>query len=232
MVGKAVAGYHEGWLTIFTGAAPVTDKTADPHPITTLAALQALYGPPAETSLRKEVDHIHPMYRAMIEASPFAVLATVGPEGLDVSPRGDAPGFVVVQDERTLLLPDRRGNNRIDSLKNVLADPRVSLIFLIPGVGETLRVNGRATISVTPDLLRRFVVHGKPPATVLVVTVDTVFFQCSKALVRSRLWDPAAQIDRRSLPSTGTILSALTAAAIDADTYDQALPARVQANLY
>jgi uncharacterized protein len=204
----------------------------DPHRITDVAALDALYGEPAETSLRKEVDHVHPVYRTMIEASPFAVLATVGPDGLDVSPRGDAPGFVVVQDERTLLVPDRRGNNRLDSLRNVLADPRVSLIFLIPGVGETLRVNGRATISADPALLKRFVVNDKPPATVLVVAVQTVFFQCSKALVRSRLWDPAAQIERGRLPSTGTMLSALTAAAIDADTYDRALPARVQANLY
>ena len=210
----------------------MAELTTDPHRIADVAALEALYGQPAETSLRKEVDHIHPMYRKMIEVSPFAVLATSGPDGLDVSPRGDAPGFVVVQDEHTLLLPDRRGNNRIDSLRNVLADPRVSLIFLIPGVGETLRVNGRATISVAPDLLQRFVVNGKAPATVLVVKVDTVFFQCSKALVRSRLWDAAAQVDRRSLPSTGTMLSALTEATIDADTYDQALPARVQANLY
>ena len=210
----------------------MAEPMTDPHRIADVAALEALYGEPAETSLRKEVDHVHPMYRTMIEASPFALLATSGQDGLDVSPRGDAPGFVLVQDEHTLLVPDRRGNNRIDSLRNVLADPRVSLIFLIPGVGETLRVNGRATISADPALLQRFVVHGKAPATVLVVAVETVFFQCSKALVRSRLWDPAAQIDRSRLPSTGTMLSALTAKAIDADTYDQALPARVQANLY
>ena len=206
--------------------------TTDVHRIIDVAALEALYGEVKETSRRKEVDHIHPMYRALIESSPFVVLATCGPDGLDVSPRGDAPGFVVVQDERTLLLPDRRGNNRIDSLRNVLTDPRVALIFMIPGVGETLRVNGHAAISVEPALLQRFVVNGNPPASVLVVTVDTVFFQCSKALVRSRLWDPAAQIDRRSLPSTGTMLAALTESAIDADTYDCELPARVQANLY
>ena len=209
-------------------AAPMTD----PHRIADVAALEALYGQPAETSLRKEVDHLHPLYRTLIEASPFAVLATVGPEGLDVSPRGDAPGFVIVQDEHTLLVPDRRGNNRLDSLRNVLADPRVALIFMIPGVGETLRVNGRASITADPGLLQRFTVNGQAPATVLVVAVETVFFQCSKALVRSRLWDPAAQIERSRLPSTGTILSALTHAAIDADTYDRALPARVQANLY
>jgi PPOX class probable FMN-dependent enzyme len=202
------------------------------HHVTSLQSLQALYGESAETSRRKEVDHIHPVYRQLIEASPFAVLATSGPDGLDASPRGDAPGFVRVQDEHTLLLPDRRGNNRIDSLRNVLADPRVALIFLIPGMGETLRVNGHATISVDPALLARFTVNGKLPASVLVVKVSTAFFQCSKAVVRARLWDAAAQIDRRSLPSTGTMLSMLTDAAIDAEAYDQALPARLQANLY
>lgn len=208
------------------------DASTDPHSIDTLAALEALYGSPAQTSLRKEVDHVHPVYRTMIEASPFVSLASSGPDGLDVSPRGDAPGFVTVHDDRTLLLPDRRGNNRLDSLRNVLSDPRVALLFLVPGVGETLRVNGRARISASPELLRRFVVNGKTPATVLVLTVDSVYFQCSKSLVRSRLWDAESQVDRCSLPSTGTMLSALTQAEIDADAYDRALPARVQANLY
>jgi uncharacterized protein len=210
----------------------MTAPTVTPLRITDVAALEALYGEVKESSRRKEVDHLHPMYRTLIEASPFVVLATAGPDGLDVSPRGDAPGFVIAEDEHTLLLPDRRGNNRIDSLRNVLSDPRVALFFMIPGVGETLRVNGRASISADPELLQRFVVDGKAPTTVLVVAVDTAFFQCSKALVRSHLWDQAAKIDRSSLPSTGKILSALTQAAIDADTYDRELPARVQANLY
>ena len=122
----------------------------DPHRIPDLETLAALYGEPGEASIRKEVDHLHPYYRALIEAAPFAVLATAGPEGLDASPRGDAPGFVVVEDERTLLLPDRRGNNRVDSLRNVIRDPRVALLFLVPGIGETLRVNGRAHLSVAP----------------------------------------------------------------------------------
>jgi len=208
------------------------DATPDPHAIDTLTALEALYGTPSQTSLRKEVNHVHPVYRAMIEASPFVALATRGPDGLDVSPRGDAPGFVIVQDDKTLLIPDRRGNNRLDSLRNVLSDPHVALLFLVPGVGETLRVNGRARISASPALVERFVVNGKAPATVLVVAVDSVYFQCSKSLVRSRLWEPATQIDRSRLPSTGTMLSALTRAKIDAQAYDLALPARVQANLY
>src|SRR5215469_3865863 len=150
--------------------------TGSPHVITDIPALERLYGAPSEASIVKEVDHVHPVYRKLIEAAPFAVLATSGPAGLDASPRGDGPGFVKVEDERTLLLPDRRGNNRTDSLRNIIADPRVALLFLIPGIGETLRVNGRAALSVDPALLRRFVVEGKEPRSVLVISVETVFF--------------------------------------------------------
>ena len=132
-----------------------------PHAIDTLAQLEALYGRPGEASLRKVADHLHPLYQALIAASPFAVLATCNADGLDTSPRGDPPGFVAVQDEKTLLLPERRGNHRIDSLRNIVADPRVALLFLIPGVGETLRVKGRARITVAPELLARFAVEGR-----------------------------------------------------------------------
>lgn len=202
------------------------------HIIGDAALLHQLYGSPPEASLGKEVDHVHPHYRALIEASPFVVLATSGPGGLDASPRGDAAGFVVVEDEKTLLLPDRRGNNRIDSLENIIADPRVALLFLIPGIGETLRVNGRADISTDPVLLQRFAVDGKAPRTVLVIHVETTYFQCSRAIARSRLWDPAIQIARNALPSTGTMLSTLSNAAIDADTYDREQPEKVKATLY
>ena len=202
------------------------------HRIDDLAALAALYGEPGETSLRKEADHLHPHYRALVEASPFAVLATCGPEGLDASPRGDAPGFVAVEDAHTLLLPDRRGNNRTDSLRNVIRDPRVALLFLVPGVGETLRVNGRAHISVAPQLLARFEVDGKLPRSVLVVRIDTVYFQCSRALVRSALWDASRHVARASLPSAGSILSALSGAQIDGAAYDRELPGRLQTSLY
>jgi PPOX class probable FMN-dependent enzyme len=204
----------------------------DPHRIVDTDTLAALYGAPGETSLRKEVDRVHPVYRALIEASPFAVLATSGPDGLDASPRGDAPGFVVVEDEHTLLLPDRRGNNRADSLRNVIHDPRVALLFMVPGVGETLRVNGRAHISIDPALLARFAVDDKLPRSVLVVQVDAVYFQCSRAIVRSALWDASRQVARASLPSPGTILSTLTAAQIDGAAYDRDLPARVKSSLY
>lgn len=187
------------------------------HLVRDLAALEALYGAVDSRSLDKEVDHVHPLYAAFIRAAPFCVLATSGPNGLDASPRGDRPGFVEIADDRTLLIPDRRGNNRIDSLRNVLDDPKVALLFLVPGVGETLRVNGRAEISVAPDLLERFAVDGKPPRSVLVIKVETVFFQCSRALVRAELWNVDAQVPRKALPSAGTILAALSADKFDGE---------------
>lgn len=200
--------------------------------ITTLEALERRYGRANPNSLLKELDHLHPHYRAMIEAAPFVAIATVGAEGTDCTPRGDAPGFVEVEDERTLLIPDRPGNNRIDTLRNIVADPRVSLLFLVPGVGETLRVNGRAAISIDPALLARFAVSGKPPRSVLVVSVERVYFQCSKAVVRSRLWDPATQIPRSALPSTGTMLRDFSAGAVDGEAYDRELPQRIPGQLY
>ncbi|VFR20668.1 Phosphohydrolase (MutT/nudix family protein) [plant metagenome] len=194
--------------------------------------MEALYGSPAAASIRKEIDYLHPHYQAFVKAAPFVALATQGPDGLDVSPRGDPAGFVHLHDDRTLLLPDRRGNNRIDSLRNIVHDPRVALLFLIPGVGETLRVNGRAVITTDPGLLARFAVAGKLPLSVLVVHVEKVFFQCSRAVLRARLWDPAVQIARTALPSTGTILQDLSQAEIDGKAYDAALPGRVKATMY
>ena len=197
--------------------------------ITTSAQLAELFGESAPASLQKEVPFIHPHYRALIEASPFAILATSGPGGLDASPRGDAPGFIVVEDPTTLLLPERRGNNRADSLHNIITDPRVALLFLIPGKGETLRVNGRATILVTPSLLSRFAVDGKPPKCVLSIKVEAAYFQCARAILRSQLWDaPRAE----GLPSAGRMLAALSAGGIDGQAYDAALPARQKDTLY
>ena len=201
------------------------------HLVTTADQLAALYGVPLETATGKEVPYVHPHYRALIEASPFAVLATSGPGGLDASPRGDPPGFVVVEDDKTLLMPDRRGNNRIDSLRNIVADPRVALLFLIPGIGETLRVNGHARISVDPALLGRFGVDGKLPRSVIVIDVHTVFFQCARAIQRSQLWSPVPA-GERTVPTPGAILSALTQSRIDGEQYDRELPARQRATLY
>ncbi|MDE2583182.1 MAG: pyridoxamine 5'-phosphate oxidase family protein [Rhodospirillales bacterium] len=204
----------------------------DPHRITDEATLAALYGQPSEAAIRKEVDHVPPVYRAFIEAAPFVAVATSGPGGMDVSPRGDAAGFVTVDGPTTLLIPDRRGNNRLDTLRNLIHDPRLALLFLIPGVGETLRVNGRGAISVAPDLLARFPVHGKLPRSVIVVTVERVYFQCPKALVRSELWNPAKHLPRSALPSSGTILAALTEGAVGGAAYDAAYPARLRETIY
>ncbi|HEX6005521.1 MAG TPA: pyridoxamine 5'-phosphate oxidase family protein [Burkholderiales bacterium] len=202
------------------------------HRITDAATLEKLYGKPAGAAVAKEVDYLHPHYQRMIAASPFVVLATNGPGGVDTSPRGDAPGFVAVEDEKTLLLPDRPGNNRIDSLRNILADPHVALLFLIPGIGETLRVNGRAAISVDPELLARFEVNGKLPRSVLVISVDTVFFQCSRAIFRSKLWDPAQHIERSSLPSLGRMVAEISRSGFDAESYDKGLYERLKGSLY
>lgn len=202
------------------------------HRITTLEQLDALYGEPVPAAITKEIDYISDHYKAFIEKAPFVVLATVGPEGLDCTPRGDPPGFVRVRDKKTVLIPDRRGNNRIDSLRNLVRDPRISLLFLIPGVGNTMRINGRAEISVDPELCKSFGMEGKLPRSVLVVTAERVYFQCPKALVRSRLWSADAQIARSQLPSTGEMLAVLSKGAIDGDEYDRAYPQRLKETIY
>ena len=199
--------------------------------IRSIADLEALYGEPLPTSLAKETDHLTPHYRAFVEASPFVLIASAGPEGLDCSPRGDPAGFVVVEDERTLLIPDRLGNNRTDTLRNIVRDPRVALIFLIPGVGETLRVNGRAEIDTAPALLERLAINGKPPRSVVRIHVESVYFQCQKALVRSKLWDPSRHVDRKSLPSTGEMLAARMAD-FDGAKYDADYPERLKQTIY
>src|SRR3984893_16925744 len=192
----------------------MTTDGSSHHLVTSIEALESLYGAPSGGAVVKEIDHVNADYRAFIEAAPFCAMATSGPGGLDCTPRGDPPGFVRVKDEKTLLIPDRRGHNRIASLPNLLADPRTSLLFLTPGCGETIRVNGRAVISIDPALCESFIFAGKAPRSVIVVTVDRVYFQCAKAIVRSRLWDPATQIERQTLPSSGTILAAISKGAI------------------
>jgi uncharacterized protein len=202
------------------------------HLVTTIEGLERLYEAPGGASLLKEIDHINAPYRALIEAAPFFALATSGPDGMDCSPRGDPAGFVRVHDEKTLLIPDRRGNNRIDSLRNILTDPRVALLFLIPSCGETLRVNGRAAISTDPQLRESFIVEGKTPRTVIVVAVERVFYQCPKAIVRSKIWDPGTWIDRKTLPTAGKILAAITDGATDADRHDREYPKRLKQTIY
>ena len=209
-----------------------TDAVSPPNRITSIEQLEAIYGAPLPQSIAKEIDYISDHYRAFIEKAPFVAVATCGPEGLDCTPRGDPAGFVRVADDRTVLLPDRRGNNRIDSLRNLVRDPRISLLFLIPGINETLRINGRAGISVDPDLRASFAMQGKLPRSVLVVSVERIYFQCQKALVRSRLWDAEAQIPRSELPSTGTMLEALSGSEFDGEEYDRNYPQRLKKTIY
>ena len=202
------------------------------HLVTTVEQLEAIYGQPYGPSLAKDIDYISPAYRRLIEAAPFVAVATGGPEGLDCSPKGDAPGFVRILDDKTLTIPDRPGNNRIDGYRNILRDPRIALLFLIPGIGETLRVNGRASISIDPDLMQSFAVNGKLPRSVLIVRIETIFFHCSKAIVRSKLWDPATQIERKSLPSTGSIIAEVSQGKMGGEAYDKEAPERIKAMLY
>lgn len=206
--------------------------TASNHRITTDAQLDALYGAPVATALIKEIDYISDHYRAYIEKSPFVIVATSGPGGIDCSPRGDPPGFVRVVDRHTVLLPDRRGNNRIDGLRNLLHDPRISLLFLIPGIGVTMRINGRAEIVTEPDLLASFAMQGKEPRSVIKVTVERIYAQCPKALARSKLWDAEAQIPRSDLPSIGRILKALTDGAFDGASYDAGYAEHLKKTIY
>ncbi|MFB3106519.1 MAG: MSMEG_1061 family FMN-dependent PPOX-type flavoprotein, partial [Pseudomonadales bacterium] len=160
-------------------------EAASEHVINTTEQLEFLYGKPMSRALTKEIDQISDHYRAFIEKAPFVVVATSGPEGLNCSPRGDPPGFVRVPDEKTVLIPDRRGNNRVDTLRNIVRDPRISLLFLIPGIGETMRINGTAVIDTDPQLCESFAMEGKVPRSVIAVTVERIYFQCQKALVRS-----------------------------------------------
>jgi PPOX class probable FMN-dependent enzyme len=210
----------------------MTEGEGKGHLVTNLEALKHIYGEPHGPAIAKETDRITKSYRALIEAAPFFALASAGAGGLDCSPRGDAPGFVRVQDEKTLLIPDRRGNNRIDTLRNILHDPRVALLFLIPGCNETIRVMGRASISTDPELAQSFLVDGKAPRTVIVVSVDSVFYQCAKAIVRSKLWDATRHVDRKTLPSAGTILADLTDGKLGGPEHDRTAPDRLKATIY
>ena len=200
--------------------------------LTTLEELEALYGAPGPASTVKELDRLIPEYRAYIEASPFCALATCGPEGLDCSPRGDAGQVVRVADDRTLLMPDRRGNNRVDSLRNIVREPRVALMFLIPGSNTTLRVNGRARIRTDAALLESFTMQGKPPRSVIEIAIEAVYFQCARALMRSEVWNPATFVDPETLPTAGQMLAAASAGEVGGEAYDRAWPERAKASLW
>jgi uncharacterized protein len=200
--------------------------------VATVEQLEAIYGQTNDASTVKVADRVTPLYRILIETSPFAALATSGPEGLDCSPRGDLPGFVRIHDEKTLLMPDRRGNNRIDSLRNIVRDPRVALLFLIPGCGNTLRVNGRAHVSTDADLLASFAVKEKAPRSVIVMTVEEMYFQCARAIVRSDLWNPDKRVDPTILPTPGQILAEMSDNTVGGEEYDRAWPERARQTMW
>jgi PPOX class probable FMN-dependent enzyme len=200
--------------------------------VETKEGLRDFYAPPIERARLKTLRQLDVHCRRFLELSPFLCLGTSGPEGLDVSPRGDQPGFVRVLDDRTLAIPDWPGNNRLDSFTNLTADPRVGLLFLIPGVQETLRVNGSATITTDPALLSLWSVHGKQPRSALVVTVNEAYLHCGKALIRSKLWEPDYRIDRAQLPTYGCMLKDHTGLAQSADELDALVNESYRDKLY
>ena len=196
------------------------------------AELDALYPPALERSVRKQIDHLDAYCRAFIAASPLVVIGTQGGAAADTSPRGDMPGFVKVADDHTLLIPDRRGNNRLDTLRNLVRNPRVGLLFLIPGIPETFRVNGEAVLSRDPGLTAQFEVQGKLPLTVIVVSVKEAYVHCSRALVRADLWNPLKHAARESVPTMGTMLAAHTCGFVEAEAFDEEARTRVPRTLY
>jgi uncharacterized protein len=211
-------------------AAAIAAAATDPHAVTSLEQLAALYDPPRPLVIEKVTDRLGPATLGFLAAAPFCLLATQGSKGVHCTPRGDAPGFVEALDERTLALPDRRGNNRIEALRDIVETGEVALLFLVPGSGETLRVNGTARITADPALRARYAVEGKEPATVVLVSVREVYMQCAKALMRSRLWDGRKRPE--GLPSMGALLAEHTRGGVEPGSYDVEAPARLQATMY
>ncbi|WP_422376161.1 pyridoxamine 5'-phosphate oxidase family protein [Roseibium sp.] len=199
--------------------------------LNTLEELHAHYGVAGEASLIKEIDHLSNAYRKIVESSRFCALTTVGPEGLDCSPRGDDEPVVRIHDQQTLMLPDRRGNNRIDSLRNIIRDPRVSLMFMVPGWNNVLRVNGKAVLSVDADLLASFEKEGKQPRSVIIVTIGTVYFQCARAIMRADLWNPDRRVSKGDLPTPGMIMQEIKDS-FDGKSYDDAWLDRARKSMW
>ena len=199
--------------------------------VTSVEQLNALYGEPGEASIVKVTDHLLPEYRRMIEASPFLTLATVGPEGLDCSPRGDAGAVIHIEDAQTLMLPDWRGNNRVDSLANIVRDPRVALLFLIPGSNTTMRINGRAVLRIDEELTQRFTMDGRHPRSVVVITIEEVYSQCARAVLRADLWNPEKFADTTCLPTVGQMLASAKKG-FDGEAYDREWPGRAAKTMW
>ncbi len=199
----------------------------------TIEHLEATYSSAVPAAAKiSDLRYLIPPYIKLIEASPFFLMATSGPEGMDCSARGDSPGFVQVRDERTIIFPDRRGNNKIDSLRNIVHDPRVALLFLVPPTGIILRVNGRAQISIAEELLEKFRVGSALPKSVLIVTVEVAMMQCARALMRSKLWDAASYTDPKSIPTVGDVLACASQGRDGGQQFDQAASARMEQTLW
>lgn len=198
--------------------------------ITTVEALEALYGTPVAASTRKVADCLTPEYRAWIERSRFCILSTVGPEGTDASPRGDDGPVVRIVDDRLLALPDWRGNDRIDSLRNIVRDGRVSLMFLVPGSANVIRVNGVGLVTGDPALCAGFARDGRQPRTVTMIAVAEVYFQCARAILRAGLW--SGRDESAGLPTPGEMLAALTGGRVGGPEYDSAWPARAAQTMW
>lgn len=195
-------------------------------------ALEALYGETDLSSTAKVADRLTPQYREWIAASPFCAMATVGPEGTDCSPRGDDQPVVQVVDDKTLALPDRRGNNRIDTLRNIVRDPRISLMFLIPGSGTVIRINGTAKITADPEVLERYETRGALPRSVTLITIKELYFQCARAVMRGKLWNGGLGVDPKELPTPGQILEEMTAKEVDGAAYDKEWPGRAKESMW
>ena len=194
-----------------------------------IAALEALYGTPAAPALRKVATRLTPLYRQWIMASRFCILSTVGPEGTDGSPRGDAGPVVTELDPQTLALPDWRGNNRLDTLRNIVADGRVSLLFMVPGSNTVVRVNGTAKLTTDEALRARFEHKTRLPACVIVIRITEIYTQCARAPMRAGLW---ARDDSEGLPTVGEILAEMTAGEEGGRDYDAAWGPRAQKTLW
>ncbi len=203
--------------------------------ISSINQLEQVYSAAVAGARWKEIDHINSHYQQFIEKSPFLILATQGSNGIDCSPRGDPAGFVRIVNSRCIQIPDRRGNNRLDSLRNIISNPEVGLIFLIPNIGETIRVSGTADVLIDESLRQSFSINGKPASSVISVTVTKAYFQCQKALVRSRLWNASAHLDRSELPSTGTMVkefASMQDVDFDAQSYDEGYPEHMKKTIY
>lgn len=200
--------------------------------IKNIADLDAYYGTPGEASVAKVADRLTEEYRKLIQASPFFALASVGPDGVDCSPRGELGGAFTIHDDKTIIIPDRRGNNRLDSLRNIVVNPEIALLFLIPGSHTTIRLNGTAIVTADKALLKSHERDGKLPRSAIVVTIREIYTQCGRAILRAGLWDPNNHVDLNNLPTPGDVLREQTSGQIDGTQYDADWAGRAEKSMW